>query len=228
MTGETTFEAEPETVDGIDAEVAADVIDAMTYVMTQGSGTTAGDLGRPSAGKSGTSESNVSAWFDGFVPQLAAGVVMYKGDGTVPMQDVGGLDQITGGTFPAQVWGEFMRGALEGEDVVPFPERAGLGDVVGTSEPPTEQAPTTEPPVETTEEPSETTTSEEPTETTSEEPTETSPVPTTPEPTTPEPTTPAPTTPVPTTPPPTDTGTPAPPGEPGPPDEGGVAPSPTG
>ncbi|MFK5634315.1 transglycosylase domain-containing protein [Ornithinimicrobium sp. LYQ103] len=202
-TGETTFEAEPETEDGIDAGVAADVIDAMTYVMTQGSGTTAGDLGRPSAGKSGTSEGNVSAWFDGFVPQLAAGVVMYKGDGTVPMQDVGGIDQITGGTFPAQVWGEFMRRALQGEDVIPFPERVGLGDAIETSEPPTEQAPTTQPPVETTAPTTETTTSEEPTETTSEEPTETTPEPTTPEPTTPAPTTPAPTTPAPTTPAPT-------------------------
>src|SRR5690606_621092 len=134
----------------------------------QGSGTTAGDVGRPSAGKSGTSENNVSAWFDGFVPQLAAGVVMYKGDGTVPMQDVAGLDQVTGGTYPAQVWGEFMRQALEGEEVLPFPGRVGVGEVVATSEPPTEtEVVTQEPaPEPTTEEP----TSEEPT---TEEPTET-------------------------------------------------------
>ncbi|GGK73616.1 transglycosylase domain-containing protein [Ornithinimicrobium pekingense] len=239
--GQTTYEADPQTEDGVDRDVAVDVTDAMTYVMTQGSGTTAGDLGRPSAGKSGTSEENVSAWFDGFVPQLAAGVVMYKGDGTVPMQDVAGLDQVTGGTFPAQVWGEFMRLALEGEEVLPFPERVGVGEVVGTSEPPTQtQVVTVEP---TTDEPTETT-SEEPTET--ETATETEPEPTTPEPTTPEPTTPEPTTPEPTTPAPTSpTPTvpaptspaptvpepPAPPGDGGeePPGEGGGAgPGPTG
>ncbi|MGO0575837.1 transglycosylase domain-containing protein [Ornithinimicrobium panacihumi] len=228
-TGETTYEAEPEVTEGIDGDVAADVVDAMTYVMTQGSGLSAGDLGRPSAGKSGTSENNVSAWFDGFVPQLAAGVVMYKGDGTVPMQDVAGLDQVTGGTFPAQVWGEFMRLALEGEEVIPFPERVGVGEVLQTSEAPTEVAPTTEEP--TTEDATETT-SEDPTETTSEDPTETTsaepttPDPTTPEPTTPEPTTPAPTSPEPTTPAPTS----PPPGDrpTGPPGQDEDAPVPTG
>lgn len=219
-TGESLYEADPETTEAIDPDVAADVTDAMTYVMTQGSGMTAGDLGRPSAGKSGTSENNVSAWFDGYVPQLAAGVVMYKGDGTVPMQQVDGLDQVTGGTFPAQVWGEFMRRALEGEEVIPFPERVGVGEVLPTTQEPTEVEPTTQEPPPTSEEPTETT-SEEPTETTSEEPTETtseeptdSPEPTTPptgpEPTTPDPTTPEPTTLEPTTPPPSPS---PPPGE---------------
>ena len=219
-TGESLYEADPETTEAIDPDVAADVTDAMTYVMSQGSGMTAGDLGRPSAGKSGTSENNVSAWFDGYVPQLAAGVVMYKGDGTVPMQQVDGLDQVTGGTFPAQVWGEFMRRALEGEEVIPFPERVGVGEVLPTTQEPTEVEPTTQEPPPTSEEPTETT-SEEPTETTSEEPTETtseeptdSPEPTTPptgpEPTTPDPTTPEPTTLEPTTPPPSPS---PPPGE---------------
>ncbi len=251
--GDTTYEADPSTEDGVDRDVAVDVTDAMTYVMTQGSGTTAGDIGRPSAGKSGTSEENVSAWFDGFVPQLAAGVVMYKGDGTVPMQGVAGLDQVTGGTFPAQVWGEFMRRAMEGEEVVPFPERVGVGEVVATSEAPTEtevvtveptpeptteeptteepttEEPTTEEPTEepTTEEP----TTEEPTETETVEPTTTEPEPTTEpeEPTTPEPTTPAPTAPEPTEPEepttPVPTTTPTPPGDGDqPPGQGGLPP----
>lgn len=215
-TGEVTYEASPRTERGIDRDVAVDVTDAMTYVMTQGSGTTAGDLGRPSAGKSGTSENNVSAWFDGFVPQLAAGVLMYKGDGTVPMQEVAGLDQITGGTFPAQVWGEFMRLAMEGEEVIPFPARVGVGDVVSATEEPTETGAVTEEPTDTAEP-----TTAEPTET--DEPTETVPVP---EPTDePEPTAPLPTDPEPTDPPapptPTDTGPPGggPPGG-GPPGQG--------
>ena len=84
--GEVTYEAEPTTQQGVERDVAVDVTDAMTHVMTEGSGLAAGDVGRPVAGKSGTSERNVSAWFDGFAPQLAAGVLMYKGDGTEPMQ----------------------------------------------------------------------------------------------------------------------------------------------
>ncbi len=220
VTGETTYEAEPETDQAVDRDAAVDVTDAMTYVVGQGSGMAAGDLGRPAAGKSGTSERNVSAWFDGFVPQLAAGVVMYKGDGTVPMQDVAGLDQITGGTFPAQVWGEFMRVAMEGEEVLEFSPRVGTGGP--TDDTPTTQEPAPEPTTTeatTTEEPTETTTTEEPTETTTSEPPTTT-QPSSPEPTTGEPTTPAPTptTPEPTTP---DPSQPEPPGD-------DTAPAPTG
>ncbi|WP_281965027.1 transglycosylase domain-containing protein [Serinicoccus marinus] len=216
VAGDTTYEAEPETTEAVDRDAAVDVTDAMTYVVEQGSGMSAGDLGRPAAGKSGTSERNVSAWFDGFVPQLAAGVVMYKGDGTVPMQDVAGIDQITGGTFPAQVWGEFMRQAMEGEEIQEFSPRVGTSGPTGTPAP-TTQAPapepttseeTTEPTETTSEEPTETT-SEEPTETTSEEPTTTEPTESSPAPTTPAPTSPAPT---PTSPDPTEGSSPSPTG----------------
>ncbi|GAA4875967.1 transglycosylase domain-containing protein [Serinicoccus chungangensis] len=222
VSGEVTYEAEPETEEGVERDAAVDTTDAMTYVIDQGSGMSAGDLGRPTAGKSGTSENNVSAWFAGFAPQLAAGVVMYKGDGTVPMQDVAGLEQITGGTFPAQVWGEFMRLALDGEEVLEFAPRVGTGGP--TDDTPTTQEPTTPEPAPTSEEPTQT--SEEPTQTT-EEPTTTEPTeePTTqPEPTSPapEPTSPAPTVPAPTSPAPAPTQTqPAPPGD-------GTEPEPTG
>ncbi|ANS79287.1 Multimodular transpeptidase-transglycosylase [Serinicoccus hydrothermalis] len=217
VTGDTTYEAEPEVTQAVDRDAAVDVTDAMTYVVQQGSGMSAGDLGRPAAGKSGTSERNVSAWFDGFVPQLAAGVVMYKGDGTVPMQDVAGLDQVTGGTFPAQVWGEFMRLAMEGEDVEEFSPRVGTSGPTGTPAPSTPAPapePTTEPTTQEPTEPAETT-SEEPTET-SEEPTTTepSPEPTSAEPSEPEPTTPAPapTTPAPSSPDPSEGASPSPTG----------------
>lgn len=213
------YEREPVTAPVLDADVTADVTEAMTHVITEGSGTAAGDLGRPAAGKSGTSEDNKSAWFNGFVPQLTGTVGMYEGDGTVPMQGIGDYDQITGGTYPALIWGDFMRGALEGEPVEEFPERVGLGDEVEqTTEPTTEETeditsetaePTTTEPT-TTEEP--TTTTEEPTET--EDPTTTDPTPTDPPTETgpPEPTEP----PEPTN-PPTETTAPQPtgPGEPG-------------
>ncbi len=137
------YEATPETTEVIDADITADVTDAMTQVITDGSGTAAGALGRPAAGKSGTSSSNLSAWFNGFTPQLAASVMMYKGDGTEPMQDVAGVDQVTGGSFPVMVWGEFMRQALEGDEVLSFPERAGVNDNVQPAPPPPPPAPTT-------------------------------------------------------------------------------------
>ncbi|MCE0487001.1 transglycosylase domain-containing protein [Ornithinimicrobium sediminis] len=225
------YEADPETDLVVEEDVTADVTDAMTKVITEGSGQAAGDLGRPAAGKSGTSESNRSAWFDGFTPQLAASVLMFKGDGTEEMQDIAGVDQITGGSFPVQIWGEFMRLALEGEEVLEFPERAGVNDDVVQPTPtptpePTTQEPTTEPvptPEPTTQEP----TTEEPTTEPEPEPApEPEPEPE-PEPTEPEPTEPEPTEPEPTEPGPPDEGE-EPPGEgggppgegDGPPDEG--------
>ncbi|NLG22410.1 MAG: penicillin-binding protein [Actinomycetales bacterium] len=213
------YEHTVDTDEVVDPDVTADVTEAMTHVITDGSGVSAGDLGRPAAGKSGTSENNKSAWFNGFVPQLTGTVGMYQGDGTVAMQDIGEFDQITGGTYPARIWGDFMRNALEGEPIEEFPERVGLGDEVEqTVEPTTDDQqettaePTTDDQQETTAEP---TTTEEPT---TDEPTTTEP----PEPTTTEPA-PPPTTepPEPTTtapPEPTETG---PPTDPGPPEETG-------
>ncbi|HKJ11057.1 MAG TPA: transglycosylase domain-containing protein, partial [Ornithinimicrobium sp.] len=141
------YSAEPDSSEVVDPDIAADVTDAMTRVLTEGSGTGAGDLGRPAAGKSGTSSNNLSAWFSGFTPQLAASVMMYEGDGTEPMQDIAGVDQITGGTFPVQVWGEFFRLALDGDEVVSFPPRTGVNDnqVVAPEPPATTQLEPTQP-----------------------------------------------------------------------------------
>ncbi|MGB3859607.1 MAG: transglycosylase domain-containing protein [Ornithinimicrobium sp.] len=187
------YVADPETTEAVDPDITADVTDAMTRVITEGSGTGAGDLGRPAAGKSGTSSNNVSAWFNGFTPQVAAAVTMYKGDGTEPMQDIAGVDQITGGSFPVAIWGEFMRLAQDGDEVIEFPERVGVNDgVVPSTTPtpvPTPVEPTTEEPSPTTEaetetetvtetettEPTETTQEQEPSETTEPEPTQTQP-----------------------------------------------------
>jgi membrane peptidoglycan carboxypeptidase len=168
--GTDQYTAEPNPTEVVDPDIAADVTDAMTRVLTEGSGTGAGDLGRPAAGKSGTSSNNLSAWFSGFTPQLAASVMMYQGDGTEPMQDIAGVDQVTGGTFPVEVWGEFFRLALDGEEVMPFPPRAGVNDnqVVAPEPPPTSEPEPTQPEQTEAEE-----TESTPTETTSEPPTET-------------------------------------------------------
>ncbi|MDQ3526337.1 MAG: penicillin-binding protein [Actinomycetota bacterium] len=164
ITGTYDYQAEAETQERLDPDVTADVTEAMALVVTEGSGVGAGDLGRPAAGKSGTSESNRSAWFSGFVPQLGATVGMYQGDGTEPMQDIDGLDQVTGGTYPAQIWGEFLRLAMEGEPVEELPGRVGVGD---GDQQTTTTDPTTDPTTTTT-----TTTIEPPTSTDGEDPTD--------------------------------------------------------
>ena len=84
-------------------------------------------LGRPAAGKTGTTTENKAVWFDGFTPQLSAAVGIYQGDGTKTIT-VDNIGEVTGGTIPVEIWTAFMKGALQGQKVIDFPPRAGLGD----------------------------------------------------------------------------------------------------
>jgi len=111
-----------------DPKVTADVTDAMTLVVTEGTAMGARELGRPAAGKTGTATENEAVWFDGFTPQLAAAVGMFQGKGGKTKITIKGITQVTGGDLPVKVWTAFMKGALEGEKVMDFPRRAGLGD----------------------------------------------------------------------------------------------------
>lgn len=128
---EVNYQAAPNVVDAFARDVAADVIDAMTQVTAPGgTGSRASQVGRPVAGKTGTSEEAKSVWFSGFTPQLSASVAMFKDvNGTPqPLSDVGGLNGLTGGSFPLSIWIDFMKGALQGEQILDFPKRVGVGD----------------------------------------------------------------------------------------------------
>ena len=185
-----------------DKDLMSDVIDAMTYPVEGGTARYVGEnLGRPAAGKTGTSESFRSAWFNGYVPQLQAAVGLYRSgkDGEeLPMEDLPNAGSITGGTYPARIWTAYMKAALEGSKVVAFPEPAGVNKDADPPPPPT----TTAPPAETSA-PS-TTTSAPPT--TSSTPTPTATATATPEPPSPKPSKTKPNGPP--TPPPTTTPTP--------------------
>ncbi len=145
------FTAAPNVVDAFGKDVADDVIDAMQAVTANGgTGARAQQIGRPSAGKTGTSEERKSVWFSGYTPQLATSVAMYKDvNGTpAPLTGIGGLDELSGNSFPLSIWIDFMKGALDGEQKLDFPKRAGIGDdKVRTVAP---SAPTTSAPAATT------------------------------------------------------------------------------
>ncbi|MFI2294965.1 transglycosylase domain-containing protein [Isoptericola sp. NPDC019571] len=134
LDGTVLYEAPQEQ----EKEFDADVTTAATYAMTKvvedptGSGRVAQELGRPVAGKTGTSNDNKSAWFAGFVPQLTTvvGLRQYKTldleAGKIAGQDdidgFGEWPEITGGTWPVRAWTDFMQVATEGMDVEEFPE----------------------------------------------------------------------------------------------------------
>ena len=73
------------------------------------------DLGRPCAGKSGTTEDFDDAWFSGYTPDLVTTVwIGYPGQRT-SMADIRGV-RVTGGAWPAQIWNSYMTAALTGVD----------------------------------------------------------------------------------------------------------------
>src|SRR5665811_539365 len=74
------YKVKKELSPAFDKQVTADVTEAMTHVVTEGTGTGARSLGRPAAGKTGTTDKTLAVWFDGFTPQLSAAVGIYKGN----------------------------------------------------------------------------------------------------------------------------------------------------
>jgi penicillin-binding protein 1A len=85
-------------------------------------------IGCPAAGKTGTTDKNVDAWFVGFTPHLATAVWLGHARSRIEMPG------ITGGTIPAKVWGRFMkvaRGTYCGDfkdPAAPFQARPFFGD----------------------------------------------------------------------------------------------------
>ena len=121
------YEGKPETQEVFSKEVMADLTYALKGVVTGGTGTAALALGRPAAGKTGTSQSNASAWFSAYTPQLAASVALFRDSASESLNGIGGLTSVTGGTFPAKIWTAFMKGALKGEPVMDFPAPSNIG-----------------------------------------------------------------------------------------------------
>jgi len=121
------YEATPQTQEVFSKEVMADLTYALKSVVNGGTGAAALSLGRPAAGKTGTSQSNASAWFAAYTPQLSAAVALFRDSASESLNGIGGLTSVTGGTFPARIWTEFMKGALKGEPVMTFPAPSNIG-----------------------------------------------------------------------------------------------------
>jgi membrane peptidoglycan carboxypeptidase len=126
-----------------DQDVVATVDAALQKVVTAGTGSRVQAVGRPVAGKTGTTDSNLSAWFVGYTPQLSTSVVLFRtqadGKTRASLYGVGGAERVNGGSYPAAIFTQYMRQALKGKDVVPFPTPANLPTATPT---PTTPSPT--------------------------------------------------------------------------------------
>ena len=76
----------------------------MKTVITNGTGRAA-SIGKPAAGKTGTTDDNKDAYFMGYTPNIVTGVWVGNDKNKAH-------HKITGGTVPALIWKEFMKGAL--------------------------------------------------------------------------------------------------------------------
>ena len=115
----------------LDGNTANELTSMLQGVLTQ-PGATASGLGldgRPAAGKTGTTDSSVATWFDGYTPQLAAAVwtgFVDSGGGkgeSMSNMSVGGQyygGEIFGATISAPIWQQAMNGALADQPVLQF------------------------------------------------------------------------------------------------------------
>ncbi len=92
--------------------VAAGITDLLQTAVSTGTGRAA-QIGRPVAGKTGTTSSNKDGWFVGFSSGITTGVWMGRDDAKA----VGGLQ---GGRAPALAFSSFMREAVKGRPVEEF------------------------------------------------------------------------------------------------------------
>ena len=108
-------EAHPEVHDVISPEVAHTMTAMLEEVIQFGTGIQAKALGRPAAGKTGTTQDYTDAWFIGFTPQVTAGVWVGFDDKQISLGK-----KETGAKAALPIWLEFMQSALGGMPEVEF------------------------------------------------------------------------------------------------------------
>lgn len=102
----------------INERVAFLLTDMMKGVISRGTGTGA-NIGRPAAGKTGTTDEHKDAWFVGFTPEISTAVwIGFDNEGT--------LDGTTGGEIPATIWQLYMKEATAKIPVKDFARPRGI------------------------------------------------------------------------------------------------------
>jgi penicillin-binding protein 1A len=116
--GEVLYEADTTPEQAVDAETAAIMTWMMRGVVAGGTGSQAA-IGRPVAGKTGTSERNRDLWFVGYIPQLVVGVWLGNDDSSRTWG---------ASSSAAYTWRQFVSQLLEElpvEEFPPLPQLAG-------------------------------------------------------------------------------------------------------
>ena len=111
--GSVLFESGRRTTRVFSGRTAESVTAALTEAVRRGTGQHA-RIGRPVAGKTGTTEGNHDAWFAGYTPEITAAVWVGFPEGNRALEAPDTPYTVTGGTWPAQIWARFAAAALAG------------------------------------------------------------------------------------------------------------------
>ena len=104
----------------VSQQIAAEADIPLQAVVQYGTGTSAALPGRQVAGKTGTTNYNVDAWFNGFTPQLATSVWMGDPKAEVPIY-INGV-AVYGADYPARTWHDYTAAALASSPAEPLPQ----------------------------------------------------------------------------------------------------------
>ncbi|WP_420176454.1 transglycosylase domain-containing protein [Luteococcus sp. OSA5] len=134
--GKVIYSADTEGEQNIEQDIAADVVSGLRSVVDGGTGARVANMGFQVAGKTGTNGitregRNIinSAWFVATSPQISTSVMFVAGDdGNASLDNYRrpGDAAFFGGTYPAMVWRDFMKTAMEGQEWKSFPEPANV------------------------------------------------------------------------------------------------------
>ena len=133
------IENRPDCKQVISEKISTRTVAMLRGVVDGGTGHRASLGSRPVAGKTGSAQDNLSAFFSGFTPQLSTSVWVGFRAKRMPMRTQFNGSPVYGGTFPALIFHNYMAAALAGEPVIPFPAAPppppppamGVPDVVG-------------------------------------------------------------------------------------------------
>jgi penicillin-binding protein 1A len=109
--GKTDDLSKPVRKKAFDAAAMYEIVKILEMNISQpGTGARA-KTGCPVGGKTGTTDENSDAWFVGFSPRLATSTWVGFPQGRVPMGPLFHGANVDGGTFPAEIWGRYMKAA---------------------------------------------------------------------------------------------------------------------
>ncbi|RJP54723.1 MAG: PBP1A family penicillin-binding protein [Deltaproteobacteria bacterium] len=114
-------ENKPQVEEVISPQTAYIMTNLLKGVVQNGTGSKAQALGRPCAGKTGTTNDYVDAWFIGYTPEIVTGVWVGFDEGNRPLGE-----NETGSQAALPIWIQFMKEALKNKEILDFPVPEGI------------------------------------------------------------------------------------------------------